>query len=203
MLNFNKVAAIYDSLALLVYGKTLEKGKRSQLLSIKSGQSVLFIGGGTGATLEYLNEHYSELNIDYVEVSTKMMQRAKLRSVSNLSIRFYNKLIEEFAGNNYDVIITEFFFDLFEKKEMDQLVKIIADKLGKDGIWIDTDFRISNRISHKIIMKATYWFFRLTINLKAKRLLEPMEAFRNKQLYVKDEKIFGNGLVTSRLFVQN
>lgn len=203
MLNFNKVAAIYDPLAYLVYGKTLEKGKRSLLPSIKESQSVLFIGGGTGATLEYLNAHFSNLKIDYVEASSQMIDRAKLRMVGNLSINFHNTLIEEFTGSNYDVIITEFFFDLFDQNEIDQLVQIISNKLKKGGVWIDTDFRLSKRVAHKIIMKATYLFFRLVIQLKAKKLLEPLETFSKRQLIVMDEKSFGNGLVTSRLFVQN
>lgn len=203
MLNFNTVSPVYDLLARMVFGKTLEKAKISQLGSISDGQTILFIGGGTGATLNYLNGHFNKLKVDYVEMSSGMIKKAKMRSTGNLSIDFHNLPIEDFEGHDYDIVLTEFFFDLFSTEEIDKLVLHISNKLGPDGLWIDTDFRNTSNILHKTLMAATYMFFRMMVNLKVKRLVDHTDLLGKNKLTVKSEKIFRDGLVTSRLIIRN
>ena len=66
--NFNTIAPVYDFLAKMVFGRSLERAQAAFLsdLETKVKAKVLIVGGGTGKVLELLPEGL-DLQIDYVE----------------------------------------------------------------------------------------------------------------------------------------
>ncbi|MCB0504752.1 MAG: class I SAM-dependent methyltransferase [Cyclobacteriaceae bacterium] len=200
MQRFDRISGSYDFLAKLVFGKNLERAKNVFLDTIDERKNVLIIGGGTGATLEYLDKLSREIKVDYVESSAGMMHKAQQRSLQFVKATFYKEPIEEFNKVGYDVIITEFFFDLFELPKIELLMAHIVAMLKKGGKWIDTDFRPTNSAWHKIVLKSMIMFFKLTVQMSAKELYDTKPLCINYNLNVKREASFVRGFVTSRLF---
>lgn len=199
MQGFDKIYRFYDLLARLVFGNTLEKAKASFLSTVEEGANVLIIGGGTGATLERLDELGRNLKIDYVESSRGMTRKARERMLKNIKVVFHPLPIEDFYGTGYDIIITEFFFDLFEVEKLEKLLVHIVHKLKIGGNWIDTDFRPTNNVWNRVVLKAMLIFFKLSVHMKANRLFDTKSLFRNHNLIIKNEVYFMKGFVTSRL----
>ena len=130
-MQFDLIAPYYDKLSRIVFGSTLEQAKISQFCNIKAGSTILFIGGGAGTSLKTLLNLRKNLTIDYVEPSQKMIFLAKKKVSNFIDFRFHARAIEEFDGTGYDIIITEFFFDLFEASKIQELIKLIKLKLAK------------------------------------------------------------------------
>ena len=159
-MQFNFVAKYYTFISRVVFGNSLEIAKVSLFNKIPDYGRVLIIGGGTGVSLGFLVKLKPHIKIDFVEVSSKMIALAKAR-VNNGKTQFVCAPIEKFEGTDYDVIITEFFLDLFTVTEIEKHICLIKQKLSTNGIWIDTDFRPTNKIYDKILLKVMYCFFKL------------------------------------------
>lgn len=199
MPGFNNIYWFYDPLAKLVFGNTLEKAKKALLVSIKEGSRILIIGGGTGKSLNYLDALGIRLHVDFVEVSEGMICKAKKRSVDTIHVDYYNATVEQFGGANYDFVITEFFLDLFDEKELKDILTKIKSVLKEDGQWIDVDFRKPTKIYHKVLLKTMLIFFKWSVQMKVDKLYDTVHLFSKQGMVVKKEISFMNGFVTSRL----
>ncbi len=162
-MQFNSIAKYYTTLSSLVFRSTLEIAKTSLFAKIPEGSKILIIGGGTGISLRALVQLKPRAQIDFVETSEQMILRAKRKVNLKPSVTFVQSPIEGFEGGGYDVIITEFFFDLFKKEKIDQLIPTIALKLNPKGYWIDTDFRKTDKVFHKILLSTMYLFLKLQL----------------------------------------
>ena len=80
----------YDLLARVMIGKSVQKSQRYGLPFLKDSRKVLILGGGTGWILPDLAKINPTLEIDYIEVSPKMIHRAQSR-LNNLplSVRLF------------------------------------------------------------------------------------------------------------------
>ncbi len=185
-----------------MYGTTLEIAKISLFCKIPTHANVLFIGGGTGTSLKTLVLLQPNVQVDYVEVSEQMSMRAKAQMNFADGINFINLPIEKFKGEKYDVIITEFFFDLFTKDKIKQLMPHIMLKLNIDGCWIDTDFRPTTKLAQRVILKMMYLFFNLTVGLKTLSLVDVQKLYPTNSFTLTIEKKYKKGFVTSRLFTR-
>ena len=200
---FNRIYWFYDFLAKLVFGNTLEKAKRALLFILKEGDHVLIVGGGTGAILTYMDSLGIKLTIDFIEPSQGMIGKAKMRHVNNLQLAFYGKPIEAFDGESYDVIITEFFLDLFEGKKIENLLFKIEPMLKERGYWIDIDFRKPRKVYHKVLLKLMFIFFHWSVNMKANSLQSTESLFLKRGIATKKEVSFMDSFVTSRLLCRS
>ena len=72
--NFDSIAPFYDFLVKLVFGKKIWEAQRTHLNEIPENGSVLILGGGPGRILESLP---ANINVTYLELSSKMIERAK------------------------------------------------------------------------------------------------------------------------------
>ncbi len=200
-MQFNFIAKYYTFVSRLAFGNVLEVAKTSLYHKVPLNGKVLLIGGGTGVSLAYLLKLDSGLKIDYVDASSEMIKLAKLR-VPKTHVNFICTPFEAHTSKGYDVIITEFFLDLFTVAQIEEHIGSIKNKLNKEGIWIDTDFRHSNHLSRKILIKGMYLFFRVVSGVKISSLADYLSILKGNGFMLKEEKIFKSGLITSRLFVQ-
>lgn len=199
-MQFDFIAKYYPFLSKLVFGKTLEIVKISLFDHINDGSRVLIIGGGAGVSLKKLLKVKKQLNIDFVDASNQMVLKAKHLIGANESVNFEVCPIEEFKGTNYDLIITEFFFDLFAKEKLIQLVPRIGSKLNNNGNWVDTDFRRPVKKYHHFLLSIMYLFFKITAQIEADALTDVGVIMENNGLSKQEEKVFKSGFVSSRLF---
>jgi ubiquinone/menaquinone biosynthesis C-methylase UbiE len=201
-MRFNFIAPYYDLLSKLIFGTKIEKLKVSFFNRIPANSNVLFIGGGSGTSLQTLLQIRNNVSIDYVEPSSKMIKKAIKRVGGSTNIHFHQLNIEEFEGVDYDVIITEYFFDLFDEFKIYELVEMIGLKLNRNGKWIDTDFRAPNTFKDRLLLKTMYLFFKLTVNLKTNNLVSTNQLFLNAGLEILGENTACEGFSTSRLITQ-
>ena len=164
------MASFYDQLARLVFGETIFSAQTSHFDSILKDSKVLIVGGGTGWILQQLPEHCKE--VTYVEPSGKMMKIANQRQ-GTIPIRFIQKPIQEIhLENNYDVIITNFFFDLFDELQGYEIGLMLSGSLKRNGIWIITDFENGGKWWQKIMLNLMYFFFTLATGMGNRDLPE-------------------------------
>lgn len=202
-MQFNFIATYYDVLSQIIFGGVLDKAKVSLFDVIKNGDKVLLIGGGTGYSLKYLLELKSDLRVDFVDSSSKMILKASKKVNFNSSVNFFAKPIEKFEGSGYNAIISEFFFDLFEKNKGGELINTIAPKLTNGGIWIDTDFRKTLNKRHYFLLRAMYVFFRLIAQVTNSELHDHSIVFNSEELRLTKELRFKAGFISSCLYVRH
>ncbi len=200
-MQFNFISQYYDLLNRLVFGTRLDKAKVSLFNHITEGNKVLFIGGGTGLSLLRLLSKNQNLAIDFVDSSSQMISIAKRRVKENGTVEFHITDIKQFDGSSYDVIITEFFFDLFTKDNISKLIELLSQKLTKNGVWIDTDFRKPSTLKNRATLKLMYLFFKITAKLKTNILVNTQPFFETNGFKIDKELKFNSGFISSQLIV--
>jgi tRNA (cmo5U34)-methyltransferase len=166
---FDWLAPVYDQLVSLVFGKSMRKAQIHFLDHIQPNTKVLIVGGGTGWLLEEISKRNITCEIWYVELSDKMMELSKARMVNN-NIHFIRGTEEDIpAGIQYDVVITNFYLDLFPNARLPEVILRLDHITHSSTHWIVTDFE-KQKWWHTVMLKIMYVFFRLTCNIEASRL---------------------------------
>jgi len=199
--NFDFIAKYYDLLANLVYGSAIRKSQVDNLKHIKAKDHVLVLGGGTGWILEEIADLDIPLDITYVDSSKEMIKRSKKRDITNsLSVNFICGDVNEISLGKHDVIITNFFLDVFKEDFLLSVMSHLKGKLKDEGIWLFTDFNKTDNYYHQFLLIIMFWFFRLTANLESKSLPgfnHYFHAIGLKKLYI---KTYYNGMIQSMAF---
>lgn len=179
--NYDPIAGNYDWLSRLVFRKNLILSQTCLLQHIPIGSKILIAGGGTGWILDEITKiHPSGLNITYVEISEKMIRLAKKRNHGENEVHFVHQPIEEFVSkNSYDIILTAYLFDNFQKPKAELVFKNLSQKLTPEGKWLFADFHLDKKRGpwwQKHLLKSMIVFFRTACDIEAKSLV-PMEKF--------------------------
>lgn len=201
---FNGIAPFYDSFARIIFGKELERAKRHYLNYVKDGHKILYIGGGTGSILPDLIEKHHDLEIDYIEASDKMIERAQKR-VSHTGTSTINWIhgTEDNIDKKgyYDIVITNFFLDLFRPEELDPLMSKINESVRLDGFWIFTDFYGRTKgLKNRILVRVMYLFFRAIGAVKSNRLLRYGLYFEKMGFRRMAQERFYKDLIETRVY---
>lgn len=196
--NFSSIAPVYDSLARLVFGRSLEHAQRTFLSEIGPKAKVLIVGGGTGQIIDWIPQGLG-LQIDYVELSKGMLQRAKDRSSEGNRVDFILGDVSVHQGS-YDVIIANFFLDCFSTAQLVQVLKHLKDQLGAKGRLLVTDFYPSDRPSDRLLLKTMHCFFRIMSRLDAHALTNIHEQTKLAGFEPKGIQFFRKGLVFSAVY---
>lgn len=201
MNNFNSIAPVYDTLAMLIFGKSIRESQTTFFNVLKPNQHILICGGGTGWILRELDKLRIPLNIVYVEYSVKMLKRAQNREPFNhLSIKFINDDVFEFNLMSYDVVITNFFLDVFKPSRLDELIFKLKESIEDSGSWFVADFRNTGKWNHKALNYLMHKFFRVISSLESHKLQDFEQILIKNGLFLKDERFFFNGFIGSYHF---
>lgn len=194
--DFDRLAGFYDWLAWLVYGTAIRKAQTCFLHVVPDNSRVLVLGGGTGWWITYLLREKKNIQLLYVEPSQQMIQRARRHSANSSAVEFLAGTLEEVPDSRkFDVVITFFFFDLFDDEGLEAQLNLIRKHLDSQTIWLATDF-IDKQIWHRILLSIMYRFFRLFAGLKTKRL--PLwEQLFNKHVDVQQSMHFYGSFIRS------
>ena len=196
------MAFIYDSLAGMVFGKSIQKAQSVWLDSIPDNGKVLILGGGTGFILEELDRLELPLKVTYIEPSSAMMSRARKRLPFKLiEVDFIQDTHRAaFGMDRFDVVMTNFFLDVFTQDELGKVVQQISSLVDKDGVWLLTDFVKTGIWWQNALIKLMYLFFKVTAGLEGNRLLN-FEAYLSEEGYrVVKQKYFYYGMIRSDVY---
>lgn len=175
---FDLLAPIYDSLARFVFGKSIVDSQTWYLDKIPDDSRVLILGGGTGWLLEELQKRNSSCTVCYIEISKKMIERARSRELKS-TVHFIQGTEEDIpASQKFDVVITNFYLDLFSEKTLKEVVDRINSHTTASTLWIVTDFVNGGKWWHKLMLKTMYLFFNVTCRIDANHLSDWADQLR-------------------------
>ncbi|MEO6455491.1 MAG: methyltransferase domain-containing protein [Ginsengibacter sp.] len=203
--NYDRIAWCYDLLSNIVFGNRIKKAQTEILNFIPPGSRILIAGGGTGWILEKIAKVYlSGLSITYIDASAKMIQKSKRRDIASNKVKFMCIPIEQvkLPDENFDVLITSFFFDNFSESASRLIFQQLHSALKKDGIWLFTDFRLSKteRYWQKPMINLMYFFFRAVCQLQARQLPDTENIFSNNRYKKIFRKMFYKHFIISIVF---
>ncbi len=203
--NYDRTAGFYDSLGRTVFFRTQINAQAAQLKFIRSGAKVLIVGGGTGWILEEIAKvHPAGLHITYIEISGKMLARAKKRNTGANNVRFVHSAMETYAEDDqYDVIQTGFLFDNFSRDRINHVFLNIHELLKSDGLWLFSDFNYhpeSGKFWQGMLLKMMYFFFRNLANVEADKLIDICPWFHQKGYIAIDQQCYYQYFIKSIIF---
>ncbi len=172
------MAAFYDPLAQLVYGRALQAAQQAALAAgLPAGAPrVLIIGGGTGWVLLEALRCRPQAQVLYLEASPRMLSKARAALAAQLpaaAAQVEFRLGTEAAllpTDTFDVIVTFFLLDLFEPARLRHLVGRLQAAARPDAPWLLADFAAPCVWWQRGLLAAMYRFFRFTAGISARTL---------------------------------
>ena len=192
--NYDRIASNYDNLSRLIFGRSIVRAQQALLPLITAPARVLVVGGGTGWILEEMARLCpSGLTIDYVEISSNMLDLARKRDFEQNRVTFVHAGIEDYTSPaKYDVIMTPFLFDNFSHERAHLVFDKLNNMLKNGALWLFADFHIDknfHRIWQKTLLRSMYIFFRNISHVEADQLPD-MQTLFNTHHYQKESESY-------------
>ena len=198
--NFDFIAPVYDVLARLVFGGAIRESHRSFLHELHEPQSILILGGGTGEILPELVSRNPDAKIYFVDASGEMIARAKKRSDSE-NIVFLVGTEDEIPANVlFDTVLTFYYLDLFDDRQLPEIITKIKTVLKPGGTWLVADFTDKGKWWHPAVLTFMYLFFRFSAGVRVRRLPDWRNHLEQAGLRCTLQKLFKGGLIEGRLY---
>lgn len=202
--NFNLIAPVYDKLGRLIFGNNLIDSQKVMLKHLKEGNHILILGGGSGEILNELDKLKIHLSISYVELSSEMMRRAQARQpFNNLEVNFINQNVQSIDLPKADIVITNYFLDVFTLNNLSLIMGKIDQALEASGIWLCTDFRKTNSFFKNALIKLMYLFFKIFSQLEGTKLQDFEKQFKSLGYKKIDAKFYLGKMIESCAYKQN
>ena len=211
---FDRLSFIYDKLSRLVFGRQLIIAQDYFIDRIKSGSSVLVVGGGTGKSLSTIFKHHSCSKITFLDISSGMLAKARGYVQKNHRcqleyITFIEGTFEQLPETeNYDVIITPFILDCLADTTLDDTLTALYGKLNNNGEWLFTDFNVPPEpafirwIAIGVVI-SLYFFFNRFCKLGISRLPDFSKHFSRLFDQPLETHYFLRGLLVSQRYIKS
>ncbi len=184
-MSFDLVTKFYDRLAILVFGKTWLRIQAEPAEKLDQHRHILIVGGGTGAILPHLSD---QCEVTYVELSKKMIQKAKRRKYPDKTNFIHADFLTWNTALTYEAILMPFFLDCFDEQGLEKAILKASSLLKLQGELHVVDFQHST-LAKNILIKIMYLFFGLASGIRGKRLLNMNQELINLGFRL-DSKIF-------------
>jgi tRNA (cmo5U34)-methyltransferase len=169
--DFDSIAHIYDTLSNLVFLGAVREAQHAFLNNVSENDRVLVLGGGTGRFLPALKARIGSGQVLFVDSSSRMISLASKQVLADEQLIFLKGTLDDvpptFAPN---VVITHFFLDLFDDRQLDEVIKKIKSHTGVNSKWIACDFVNTGPIWQRILLKTMYIFFKIFAKLRNQAL---------------------------------
>ena len=207
--SFYHIAFFYDALARIASLNQINKSQLTFLSHLSTQSQCLILGGGTGHFLQKLLEENKTIHVTYVDASVKMIESAQKRIAKNLPNELHRIIIisacvEDFIFENYDLIICNYFLDLFDDAYVTLLIERFKQHLNKDALLYITDFTIPEKgfihWSTNAGLKILYKFFKWTTNLPTQKLPAIDTIVRGKGFCVLNTESFLKGILKCTVY---
>lgn len=200
---FDCIAPVYDAMATLVFGGNIKKAQLCYLNEIRKGDRVLIIGGGTGWLLAEVLRTNPGCEIWYIEASSKMISIAKsnISKLPNTCVHFIHGTQAQIPLHlMYEVVIANFYFDLFSASTLENLIDQIRNLIMPNGKLLVSDFTTNNSWWQSALLSLMYMFFRWTCKIEATGLPDWERQLNNSELEQKASKGFYGRFIRSSVF---
>jgi ubiquinone/menaquinone biosynthesis C-methylase UbiE len=210
---FDRITSVYDVMACICSFNRINKSQLAFLSQLSTQKTGLILGGGTGFFLQKVLEENQEIEITYVDASSKMIEFARKRIEKNLPhdlnrVNFICKGVEDLEWQTFDLIVCNYLLDLFDNLYVKVLTQKFKLHLKPNGLLYVTDFHVSEtnsflKWSTQIGLKVLYTFFRWTTNLQTKELPNTDRLLKEESFQVIDSKDFLGGILRCSLYNVN
>ncbi|MGB7281081.1 MAG: class I SAM-dependent methyltransferase [Candidatus Acidiferrum sp.] len=210
-MNCDGIARYYEALERLSFGRFLERSRFAFLGETRFSQRAILCGGGDGRFLARLLCENPRVEVDFVELSPKMIELAE-RRVAGMGrafrerVRFHSTDIRDFQPwpEGYDLIVTHFFLDCFGEQELAQVVARLASCGAPRVRWIVSDFREADGLIGRMwtgaVIRGLYAAFQLTTGLCVTQLPDYAAALARRGYFLRCEEKALGGLLHSSLW---
>ena len=179
-MSFDLIAPHYWWLENLAFANRLQNARLAFLDQIPRPRRVLIAGEGNGRFLREFARRFPEASIDCVDASVRMLRlaRSRLAGIDN-RIQFIQSNLLNWSPeeNAYDLVVTHFFLDCFDKCELEKIVETVTNSATRNAIWLLADFSIPSGALRKTHAQIWLWamhrFFRAVAGISARELIDP------------------------------
>ncbi len=197
---FDRLSRFYDLVVRLVFGQAIWQAQVALIREVNNKKHWLILGGGTGWILEDIFEAHPNARVTYVEASQKMIDQAKKRKLKGSVNYILGSLDQLPKGENYDVVMTAFFWDMFSTDESLKMKASIGQHLKNDVIWLLADFKNTDIWRQRVLLKVMYGFFRVTCRIEASVLPDFDKIFEKGKYEVLFCETFYHGMIQSAIY---
>jgi ubiquinone/menaquinone biosynthesis C-methylase UbiE len=182
-MSFDLLAPHYRWMEFILAGEKLQRCRTAFLEELPLARNILLVGEGHGRCLIECRRRFPTAQITCVDASEPMLVQARRQLTRHhpetIRVSFIHADVLNWTptGADYDLIVTNFFFDCFRADQLEQIIARIAAATSPDANWLIADFQTApagwQRIRSRIILWTMYAFFRATTRLPARRLTAP------------------------------
>jgi len=151
-----------------MFGNKLNQAAEFHFNTIKPGERILLVGGGTGKILENLPHH---CHVTYIDSSSHMLRKAQKVNYDGDVDSIHDDIRSWRSQTSFDVIIFPFILDLFEDTEIHAILQQIISVMAPKGRLLVSDFyptRKVSRLKNRILLRSTLLFFKVLTGHKLK-----------------------------------
>jgi len=208
--DFDLVAPIYDGLAALVFGGAIRRAQTTLLPRLRDAQRAVIVGGGTGWFLLELLDRTDVEHVLYVEKSEIMLNKSRellLARAPQWANRVEFRLGTEESVTEqdgaFDLMVTNFFLDLFHDTNCAHMIEQLASKLSPTGRWLFVDFHTPEggwqRTASEALYTVMYGFFSLTSRIESRRPPQYQDTFDRLGIQTEVEEKFYATMIRAKL----
>lgn len=199
---FNHIAWVYDTLSSLVFGKSMTKAQTVFLPCVPPNAEVLILGGGSGSVLGELFRINPGCRICFIDASSAMIRLAikNLPAPLHAQVEFIHGTALNIPRRAFDAIITSFFLDLFHVKSLEAELPRIHGALGREGLWLVSDFNDQGKWWQTLLLKVMYLFFKVTAGIEATRIPPWEKKLDDLKLDKRQTKMFFGNFIRCVLY---
>lgn len=155
--NYRFAASFYDFLARLYSGNQIPACKTYQLDWIHAGDTALYAGAG-GAD-DAISAARKGAKVTIVELSENMLDRARAK-IRKQGLEDNFELIHDdifnHGGHKYDVVVANFFLNVFDPDTMPTVLSHLAESVRSDGRLLIADFA---PLKGNFLMRGLQFFY--------------------------------------------
>lgn len=206
-MNCDPIAPLYRWIEYAAFGKALERRRTAFLGHVSGARHVLALGDGDGRALVALLRRSPKAHLTYVDASAKMLELARGRIASNaaqaacVDLRQADARVMTLDEGRYDGIITHFFLDCFDERDLPSLIDKIANAAAPDARWIISEFRPAHRFA-RLLISVMYAFFGKATGLKTRRLVDHHPHLSRNGFRLEQSEYAWAGMLASELWVR-
>ncbi len=186
-MSFDRLAAHYGWMESLLAGRKLQRCRTEFVNRIGSPREALLLGEGNGRFLAAWLATHPRSRVTIVDASAAMLARARTRltkmGIDFSGVTFIHADVLRWSppSRRFDLIVSHFFLDCFQREQIDRIVEHVAASATTDAQWLHADFREpASGLARKRaqwILRGMYSFFRHFTGLSGSRITPPENFF--------------------------
>jgi ubiquinone/menaquinone biosynthesis C-methylase UbiE len=209
--DYRLLASSYSFWEYLALGKQLQRARFSHWRELQNTQRVLLLGDGNGRFSTHLLKEFPTIRIWSLDSSEAMLNAAARRRRKN---NLCDKRITPINGDvltwnpqglSFDAVVAQFFFDGFDRLELQNVCEILKKVLTAEGILLVSEFHIPPTsvlavTRARITLWSLYKIFWLLTGLKNQRLTPHEPMLCECGFEVRKTATLSQGTVLSQVF---